>query len=319
MKKYVSSSTMLFSRITVTTITTMLLLLASYVASVHSFQSTTTTPSPGFFLPRKIHSRPQPKTLKRKTASATLQHISSPSSSSSTSALHMAAPLAWLASTPLGSISVLAGIVVVHEMGHYLAAKSFGMTVEEFSIGFGPKLFGFQAPAALVGGSSGKNAEEFNLRALPLGGYVRFPENYNNTDYEERKRQALATFQAEKERAKLRQQVNDLDLGSRLLNVVTFGAVLQQRKRKQELELEKSTAAASASTQSANQLFWQQNAVRKEERAVLESVEIEYYDDPNLLQNRPWTERAVVLSAGVVRLVSSLYHTCYRVGDCCCC
>jgi membrane-associated protease RseP (regulator of RpoE activity) len=200
--------------------------------------------------------------------------------------------------------------VVVHEMGHYLAAKSFGMTVEEFSIGFGPKLFGFQVPASLLSGSSSSSdkKEEFNLRALPLGGYVRFPENYNNTDYEARKRQALATFQAEKEQERLRQQESDLDLGSRVLNILTFGAVLQQRKRKQELE---QLAAASSSSTQTDQPFWQSNALQKEERAVLESVEIEYYDDPNLLQNRPWAERAVVLSAGVVRASSYLIIGCW--------
>ena len=71
-----------------------------------------------------------------------------------------ASPLAALASSPLGAISVLAGIVVVHEAGHYLAARSFNISVEEFSVGFGPKLAGFKALG-----------NEFNLRAFPLGGF----------------------------------------------------------------------------------------------------------------------------------------------------
>eukprot|EP00536_Pseudo-nitzschia_multiseries_P007994 jgi/Psemu1/196865/e_gw1.194.31.1 len=108
-----------------------------------------------------------------------------------------------LSSSPIGALAVLAGIVVVHECGHYFAARAFNITVEEFSIGFGPKLFGFEALG-----------NEFNLRALPLGGYVRFPENYDSE--------------------------------------------------------------------------------------ALEAYEVEYYDDPQLLQNRPWQERAVVLSGGVI-------------------
>ena len=35
------------------------------------------------------------------------------------------------------------GSIFVHELGHFLAAKSRGLKVERFSIGFGPKIFGF--------------------------------------------------------------------------------------------------------------------------------------------------------------------------------
>lgn len=57
------------------------------------------------------------------------------------------------------SISIL---VAVHEMGHLLAAKYFGMRVEQFSIGFPPKLFSFK-----------KGDTEYALSAIPLGGYVK--------------------------------------------------------------------------------------------------------------------------------------------------
>jgi Peptidase family M50 len=292
MKKLFTTTRTLNDHIKITTATTVLLLAyfsIIYVAGVHAFHSTSTTRS-GFFLPSMHHSRHSfPfRHQKSTTTSVTRTALKHKIPWSSSSALQ-ASPLTWLASTPLASIGVLAGIVVVHEMGHYLAAKSFGMTVEEFSIGFGPKLFGF---------NNTKTAEEFNLRALPLGGYVRFPDNYNSTDYEARKQQALATFQAEKEAEKLRRLEKDLDWGSRLLNIVTFGAVWQRRKQQQEPD-QSSSAVAAASD--ADQPFWKRNAIKEEERAVLESVEMVYYDDPNLLQNRPWTERAVVLSAGVVR------------------
>lgn len=57
------------------------------------------------------------------------------------------------------SISIL---VAVHEMGHLLAAKYFGMRVEQFSIGFPPKIVSFK-----------KGDTEYALSAIPLGGYVK--------------------------------------------------------------------------------------------------------------------------------------------------
>lgn len=53
-------------------------------------------------------------------------------------------------------------LIVVHEAGHFLAARRFGMRVERFSIGFGPVLFSFR-----------RGETEFAVSALPLGGYVK--------------------------------------------------------------------------------------------------------------------------------------------------
>ena len=53
-------------------------------------------------------------------------------------------------------------IVLVHELGHLLAAKWAGMPASVFSIGFGPKVWGFQW-----------GETEYRLSAVPLGGYVR--------------------------------------------------------------------------------------------------------------------------------------------------
>lgn len=59
----------------------------------------------------------------------------------------------------IGAIFIL---VLVHELGHFLAAKSFGMRVERFSVGFPPRLFGFQ-----------KGDTDYCISATPLGGYVK--------------------------------------------------------------------------------------------------------------------------------------------------
>lgn len=72
--------------------------------------------------------------------------------------------LAQLLTSHVGAFAVLAGVALFHESGHYLLARSVGVRPEEFSVGFGPKLLGFD----LLGDS-------FSLRALPIGGYVSFP------------------------------------------------------------------------------------------------------------------------------------------------
>jgi regulator of sigma E protease len=56
----------------------------------------------------------------------------------------------------------LSFLVAVHELGHLLAAKYFGMRVEQFSIGFPPKIWSFK-----------KGETEYAISAIPLGGYVK--------------------------------------------------------------------------------------------------------------------------------------------------
>ena len=53
-------------------------------------------------------------------------------------------------------------MVVLHELGHFIAAKSFGVQVHEFAVGMGPKLFSF-----------GKGETKYSLRLFPVGGYVK--------------------------------------------------------------------------------------------------------------------------------------------------
>ncbi|KAL3904633.1 MAG: hypothetical protein SGARI_004840, partial [Bacillariaceae sp.] len=192
-------------------------------------------------------------------------------------------PLVALASSPVGAIAVLAGIVLVHESGHYLAARAFNISVEEFSVGFGPKLVGFEALG---------NA--FNLRALPLGGYVKFPENYNMTLVQEQQKAAQKAF------AK-RKQEEDWTPWQEALNIVTLGEWDERRRRQAKKKQEEEQAGASIQQSKWWQsLLGRNSKVNKAAVADPEDFDIEYYDDETLLQNRPWTERAVVLSAGVI-------------------
>ena len=64
--------------------------------------------------------------------------------------------------TALLFIVILVGLVVIHEFGHFIVAKASGVKVEEFSVGFGPRLFGFEACGTL-----------YAFRLFLLGGYVR--------------------------------------------------------------------------------------------------------------------------------------------------
>src|SRR4030081_3586796 len=63
---------------------------------------------------------------------------------------------------PLSFLVVLGIMIVVHEWGHYAAAKLLGVRVEVFSVGFGPRLLGFR-----------RGDTDYRIAAIPLGGYVK--------------------------------------------------------------------------------------------------------------------------------------------------
>jgi len=64
--------------------------------------------------------------------------------------------------TVVYAIIVLGILIFVHELGHFLLAKLMGVSVEKFSLGFGPKLLGKKI-----------GETEYLLSAFPLGGYVK--------------------------------------------------------------------------------------------------------------------------------------------------
>ena len=63
------------------------------------------------------------------------------------------------------ALMCLVFMVVIHELGHYFAGKKLGFRVEEFAIGFGPKIFQRK---------SKKTGEVFSIRPIPLGGFCQF-------------------------------------------------------------------------------------------------------------------------------------------------
>lgn len=64
--------------------------------------------------------------------------------------------------TIIGMVLALGVIILVHEWGHFIAARYFGVRVDVFSIGFGPRLFGIR-----------RGDTDWRISAIPLGGYVR--------------------------------------------------------------------------------------------------------------------------------------------------
>lgn len=63
--------------------------------------------------------------------------------------------------TIVAALLLFGVIVLIHEFGHFIFAKKNGITVHEFAIGMGPKLF-----------SKEKNGTMYSIRILPIGGYV---------------------------------------------------------------------------------------------------------------------------------------------------
>ncbi len=64
------------------------------------------------------------------------------------------------------AIFFFGGTIFVHELGHFLAAKKRGLKVERFSIGFGPRIWGWTS----------KDGVDYRISLFPLGGYVALPQ-----------------------------------------------------------------------------------------------------------------------------------------------
>lgn len=65
--------------------------------------------------------------------------------------------------TAVISVTIVLGVMIlVHEWGHFVAAKAFGVRVEVFSIGFGPRIWGWK-----------REPTDYRISILPVGGYVK--------------------------------------------------------------------------------------------------------------------------------------------------
>ncbi len=74
--------------------------------------------------------------------------------------------------TVLGAILIFSVIIFVHEFGHFIAARIFGVTVHEFAIGMGPALWQ----------KKGKRETTYSIRAIPMGGYCQLEGEDEESD-----------------------------------------------------------------------------------------------------------------------------------------
>ncbi|MXO89835.1 RIP metalloprotease RseP [Altererythrobacter aquaemixtae] len=69
----------------------------------------------------------------------------------------------------VGFLLVLGPLITIHELGHYLVGRWFGVKAEAFSVGFGKELWG----------RTDKHGTRWKIAALPVGGYVQFKGDMN--------------------------------------------------------------------------------------------------------------------------------------------
>lgn len=212
--------------------------------------------------------------------------------------------------------------------------------MDEFSVGVGPRLLGVKKLQEENGvrwewieelnaeeeedAPKDKEGIEFSLRALPFGGYVRFPPSYNQTlafeneDAARKARDEARLLRVENSN-RFEKMGEFLAANSFMFNALTLGLLKkwatkreeeQLQMAEEEVRLQKNNQRAKSNSWFGS-LPWNSNVTPE---SVLESdaesklallkagkpPEIDYYTNPNLLQNRPWQERAIVLSGGVV-------------------
>lgn len=78
---------------------------------------------------------------------------------------------------------MLSVLIVLHELGHFVLARRNGVRVNEFAVGFGPKLFAWTSP---------RSGTVYSLRALPIGGFCAMEGEDNKTSEAQQQREFLA-------------------------------------------------------------------------------------------------------------------------------
>ncbi len=179
------------------------------------------------------------------------------------------------------SLVILLVMVLIHEAGHYTAAKILGFTVEEFSVGFGPKIFQKRR----------KNGELFSLRMLPLGGYCAFLGEDEETEEEKSK----AAEKTEKAKNPEKNVNVDNDTAATDINAVDSSAV---------------ETADKANTADDDLLSFVMKSKLEEEKAAKTAigqaveekpVRLDKYGNPakTFNEHKPW-KRIIVLLGGVL-------------------
>src|SRR5215472_13312325 len=108
----------------------------------------------------------------------------------------------------IGMALVLGVMILVHEWGHFIVARLFKVRVDVFSIGFGPRLFGWK-----------RGATDYRVSALPLGGYVRMA-GQDPTEIDSPKNASQPTGAADELMSKTRWQRALISLAGPVVNLI---------------------------------------------------------------------------------------------------
>lgn len=81
---------------------------------------------------------------------------------------------------------MLSILIVLHELGHFFMARRNGVRVNEFAVGFGPKLFAWASP---------RSGTLYTLRALPIGGFCAMEGEDNRVSEAQQQREFLSEAQ----------------------------------------------------------------------------------------------------------------------------
>ncbi|MGM9534833.1 MAG: RIP metalloprotease RseP [Intestinibacter sp.] len=95
-------------------------------------------------------------------------------------------------------------IILIHEFGHFLLAKKNGVTIHEFSIGMGPKIY-----------SKEKGGTEYSIRILPIGGYVSmegeedgFDRSEDEDDLSEERDLVYESLEIQEDKSKISDEID---------------------------------------------------------------------------------------------------------------
>src|ERR687893_1654944 len=89
--------------------------------------------------------------------------------------------------TVVAFFAILVVLVLVHELGHFLVAKRAGITVEEFGVGFPPRI-----------GSVMYRGTRYSLNWIPLGGFVKMLGEDGDVEVQRLREQGLSEDQVER-------------------------------------------------------------------------------------------------------------------------
>lgn len=78
-----------------------------------------------------------------------------------------------VAITVISAVLVFGFLIFIHEFGHYITARIFKVTIEEFSIGMGPRLMWYESKRSKI---------KYSLAMLPIGGFVAMPGEDGESD-----------------------------------------------------------------------------------------------------------------------------------------